>query len=330
MENQIPWVPAENSFTYLIPEMHLVENKLYEAIGRGEGTIYEMCRYLLKSGGKRLRPLLVLLCGKALKPEVGEDLITAGTAAELIHMASLVHDDIIDEALYRRGCPALNSLWGKKHAVLAGDFLFAKAFDLMVAEELYPVLNLMVTAIEEMCQGEIDQQNQLFQIELKETDYFTRINKKTGSLLAACCASGAIIGGGDYATKTALRNFGTNLGFTFQIVDDILDFTGQSEVMGKPVGQDLVQGNLTLPILYLLKHPQHGNKAKQLIEEKKLSSSAIQSLITLMVQTDLFDDIYSLARSFAQTAKEDLTELPRGIYRDILEQIVDKALVRKF
>jgi heptaprenyl diphosphate synthase len=317
------------SLLNLIPEMHLIESKLYQIIGSGKGTIHEMCSYLLQSGGKRLRPLLVILSGKTIIPHTNDKLIAAGAAAELIHMASLVHDDIIDESLYRRGKPSVNALWGKKHAVLAGDFLFARAFDLMVTENLYPVLKLMVTAIQNMCAGEIEQENFLYHTEQSETDYFNRINKKTAQLLSACCESGALISGGDQSTISALRTFGTNLGYVFQIIDDVLDFTGKSDIMGKPACQDLSQGNLTLPVIYLMQHPKYGNRIKNMISSRQLDQSNISVINQLLEANGFIKQALDICEHCAQNAKNELAHLPEGMYRNLLEQIVDKALNRK-
>lgn len=323
-----PWSAQQMKFSHIIPDMKQVEDLLYETIGTGHGTIGEMCTYLLGSGGKRLRPLLTVLSGKALDPECSMPLAAAGAAAELIHMASLVHDDIIDQSLYRRGKPSLYALWGQKNAVLAGDFLFAKAFDLLAGHQLFPVLQLMVQAIQEMCQGEITQSDNLFQVNQKEEDYFQRIDQKTGKLLAACCQSGAMIAHGTPAQEAALKSYGTFLGYTYQIVDDLLDFTGNSETLGKPVCQDLTQGNLTLPILYLIPHQEHGAWVRNIIGEKELNAANCAKIIHLMKQTGLLEQCQRVAAHCGDKAKNALIQLPSGMYRTMLEMMVDKALNR--
>lgn len=317
-----------NKLNHMVPEMLQVEDLLYQAIGTDKGTIGEMCTYLLESGGKRLRPLLIILSGKALNPHCEKKLIAAGAAVELIHMASLVHDDIIDQSLYRRGQPSIHSLWGQKNAVLAGDFLFAKAFDLLVSHQLFMVLQLMVKAIQEMCRGEIIQSTSLFQTNQKEADYFQRIDQKTGKLLAACCQSGAIIAQADPGQETALKNYGTYLGYTYQIIDDLLDFTGNSNILGKPVCQDLTQGNLTLPVLYLIQHPEQGPWVRNVIERKELNPANCAAIINLIKHTGLLAQSQKVADHCGDTAKNELSKIPAGMCRTMLEVIIDKALNR--
>jgi heptaprenyl diphosphate synthase len=311
-----------------IPEMNQVEELLYQTVAADKGTVGEMCTYLLESGGKRLRPLLTVLSGKALSPSPPKELTVAGAAVELIHMASLIHDDIIDQSLYRRGQPTIHSLWGQKNAVLAGDFLFAKAFDLLVSHRLFPVLKLMVAAIQEMCRGEITQSDYLFNTNQSGEDYFLRIEQKTGKLLSACCQSGAIIAGSNPEEETALKNYGTYLGYTYQIVDDLLDFSGNRENLGKPVCQDLAQGNLTLPVLYLMEHPEEGPWVRKIIENKDLNPAHCATIINLVQQTGLLEASQKTAVQCGENAKKELRKIPPGVYRNLLEEIVDKALNR--
>lgn len=312
-----------------LPELISLESGLDEITRVGNVTIYEMCQSLLKSGGKRLRPLLVILCGKALNPRNIDPLISVGMAAELIHMASLIHDDIIDQSYYRRGKPTVNSRWGEKQAVLAGDFLFAQAFDLLAAEELSPVIKIMVATITDMCSGEIDQLNQAYNINLTEKDYFERIEKKTAKLISSCCLAGALVAGANREALDSLERYGTNLGYAFQITDDLLDFTGESSIMGKPSGQDLASGNLTLPVIYLLHHPKRGTWVKNIIAKKQLDSNNLQIIISLLQETGLLEQGYSIAKHCGEIAKNELAAIPPGKYRDLLEHIVDKALERK-
>ncbi len=288
-----------------------------------------MCTYLLESGGKRIRPLLIILSGKTINSHPNEGLVAAGTAAELIHMASLVHDDIIDQSFYRRGKPSLFSLWGEKNAVLAGDFLFAKAFEILASSGLFTVLQLMVEAIQEMCQGEIAQSEKLFQTDQKEEDYFDRIYQKTGKFLAFCCQAGAIITKAKSEKQSALKTYGTYLGYTFQIIDDLLDFTGESEVLGKPVYQDLAQGNLTLPVLYLLQHPEHGPRIQEIMSRRQLDSASCALIINLVQENGLLEQTYHVAEHCAATAKAQLTKIPAGIYNNALEYLIGKALDRR-
>lgn len=315
-------------FQNIIPEMATIESMLYDIIARGENMVSKMCAHLLQSGGKRLRPLLVILSGKSLSPLDNNRLIVTGVAVELIHMASLVHDDVIDKSLSRRGSPTLNSLWDNQMAVLAGDYLFSKAFDLMTSHGLYQVLQLMTTAIQDMCAGEIEQASHFYDTKQKEEDYFDRIEKKTAKLIAACCQAGAIISQKDDDMATAMKIYGTNLGYTFQIADDLLDFTGNPAKLGKPICQDLTQGNLTLPVLYLLKHPQFGPWLKEIIINKKLDSANIKTISSILEETDILNQTYHVAKHCADVAKGELSKLPPSRYKDMLEMLTDMALDR--
>ncbi|MCR6545463.1 polyprenyl synthetase family protein [Dehalobacterium formicoaceticum] len=322
---------AKKEITVLVPEMHQVEELLYQTLAEAQGTIGEMGTYFLNSGGKRLRPLLIILSGKAtapLTPEREKNLIAAGAAVELIHMASLVHDDIIDQSLYRRGQPSVHALWGAKGAVLAGDFLFAKAFDILVSHNLFSVLKLMVLAIQEMCQGEILQSEQLFQTGQNEKDYFQRIEQKTGTLLAACCQSGALITQGNLRQVTGLKNYGTYLGYTYQITDDLLDFSGNSLDLGKPVCQDLRQGNLTLPILYLLQNQEAGSWVRQVIETKRLKPHHCAEILKILREEGFLLRTEEAAARCATMAKNELAGLSPSLNRTLLEIILEEALKR--
>lgn len=330
MENLITQNNHKLPIQTILPEMSQVENLLEQLLGSATGSIFSICRHLLESGGKRIRPLLVILSAKTLDRGDRENLIAAGASVELIHMASLVHDDVIDRSDFRRGRPSVHALWGEKAAVLTGDFLFAKAFDLLVSHRLHSVLQLMVTVIQNMCTGEINQLHQAFDINQQQTDYFNRIENKTAKLLAACCQCGTIIAGASRHQIMAFDVFGTNLGYTFQITDDILDFTGQKDIMGKPICQDLRQGNLTLPILFLIQHPEHGPWMKEIISRQKLDKMNVETILTLLHQTESLKNSYQAAKDCAQAAKNALREFPQSLYREMLDQLVDKALDRQF
>jgi heptaprenyl diphosphate synthase len=235
----------------LSPLLQAVEARLQEMGSDQAGALGVYAGHMIRAGGKRLRPLLVILCSGIDDP-VCQPLIDIATAAELIHTASLIHDDILDQAATRRGIPTLNRLQGNHTAVLAGDLLFATAFGLLARAHCSGALAVMTDAIRDMCQAEIEQKEALFQFSVTEGMYLSRIEKKTASLLAACCSAGALAGGQAPEAVASLAAYGRNLGLCFQITDDLLDFTGDSATLGKPSGSDLAQGILTLPVIYLL------------------------------------------------------------------------------
>ncbi len=304
-----------------------INEKLMGILVDGHSAIDEMCDHLINAGGKRLRPLLVLYSG-LLFSGPKEILLQAAAAAELVHMASLVHDDIIDESNVRRNRPSLNKLWGNRSAVLGGDYLFAKAFSVLAENHLIRSLNLTVEAIQEMCQGEIDQAGACFNLGLDVEQYYQRITKKTAVLLQCSCKSGAIIGGASETQTEQIAAYGLNLGLAFQIVDDILDFYGDSQVMGKPKHEDLVQGNLTLPIMLLLKHPVHGKWIKDLIEHRRFQAEELERVDSILIETGVIQKSFEIATSYIEDAKQNLRGLPENRYRDFLMDIADKLKMR--
>ncbi|HHX73961.1 MAG TPA: polyprenyl synthetase family protein, partial [Firmicutes bacterium] len=252
-----------------LPGLQQVESRLQE-LSRAEAGWTDAFSYVVTNGGKRLRPALVLLCG-SFAPAFRSILVDVACAAELIHTASLVHDDVIDEAAYRRSRPTLSASFGQRQAVLYGDFLFAKAFSLLTGHGLSSVLGNMTRAISLMCEGEISQARALYDCRQTEADYYAYIYKKTAFFISACCLSGAEAGGLQQPLPNLLAAYGLQLGYAFQITDDLLDFTGQAETTGKPVLKDMREGYLTLPVLKLLRHPQHGHAARKIIEERAFS-----------------------------------------------------------
>ncbi len=235
------------------PLLMAVEGRLQEVASEQAGIPGAYAGQVIRAGGKRLRPLLVILCSGLADPS-RQALIDMAAAAELIHTASLIHDDILDQADTRRGAATINHLQGNHTAVLIGDFLFAAAFGLLTRTGCPEAVALMTGAIQAMCQAEIEQKEAVFQFSVTEHRYLDRIEKKTAALLAACCGAGALTGGAAPEDVASLMAYGRNLGLCFQITDDLLDFTGDSAALGKPAGADLAQGILTLPVIYLLQN----------------------------------------------------------------------------
>lgn len=245
-----------------------VRERIQHLIERAHGELRQAVDYLFASEGKLLRPTLVWLCAEAYhdySPQhrtiVGnldkDAIVDFAAAAEMIHVASLVHDDVIDEALTRRNAVSLNVRFSNHTAVLAGDFLFASAFELLSKHASKGVISLMTDAIARMCHGEIHQKVALYDPGTTEQGYFDRIEGKTAALIAACCEGGARLAGADDETARRFRRYGHKLGLAFQIVDDILDLDGDPDELGKPTGQDLRQGVITLPVIRLLAHSDY-------------------------------------------------------------------------
>lgn len=313
---------------YSMPELTQVEIKLKELLDDTPGLTGEVCQYLLTAGGKRIRPLLACLSGKLYKME-NQDLINCAAALELIHMASLVHDDIIDEADYRRGKPSINSLWGSHIAVLTGDFLFAKAFSLLSSSHLSPILKIVTKAIDAMCQGEIEQG--MMKGNLKQTieDYLNRIEKKTGKLIIASCSVGPLLAESNPVELFSLQNYGLYIGYAFQIIDDLFDLQGETELLGKPIGIDLEQGLFTLPILQLLGNSLYNASTIRILNEFPLTSKNILELQQLLTNSGAYAATYNQAIEFIDLAKEQLTVFSPSEVITALSSLADYIIERK-
>lgn len=274
----MPLAPSQSVAVSLEP----VQRRIEAALGRVSGELRAAAGHLFAAGGKGLRPTLVLLSAEACACDAAtrrtpdwEAVHDVAAAAEMIHVASLIHDDIIDEARARRGRPAVNRRFGNHTAVLAGDFLFAAAFGLLSPHAHSGVVTLFTDAIAQMCQGEMMQKDQAYDPNVTEPQYTARVRGKTAALLAACCESGARLAGADEPACEALRGFGLNLGLAFQIIDDILDFEGDEERMGKPAGTDLLQGNLTLPVIRLLERSHWRQRIAPRITSRQIDQETL-------------------------------------------------------
>lgn len=286
-------------------------------------SILEMNRYLLESPGKRIRPALVILSAYASNSEKKdrvnqEELIAISAAVELIHMASLIHDDTIDHAHIRHNKPSINSKWGNEVSIALGDYLYSKAFELIALCKNAEVLTCLAQAMVAMCEGELSQVKERDNAGLKKTQYIVVIKQKTASLMASCCRAGAASVKGKLVYKQALTNYGLNFGIAFQVMDDYLDITSTNEEMGKPTGLDMAMGELTLPLLTLSEEERKGlleinkntKKGRLLIKEMLEESGAF-------VKTRRFIDSHILK------AKESLTPCKNSEYKRSLEDMAD-------
>ncbi len=320
--------------------IELLDRELFKTLADSKGKIRDMCFHLLNAGGKRVRPLLVLYSGLAIRsaaseynicparstanfndPLLTEGLVQASVAAELIHMASLVHDDIIDNSDMRRNRDSINKVWGRHFAVLGGDYLFAKAFGILSGSRLINSMGYMVEAIQNMCQGEIEQADNLFDCNISMENYNDRIAKKTAIFIDCCCRSGAAAVGGEESNIKTLGNFGYNLGMAYQIVDDILDFLGNPDVTGKPKSEDLRNGIITLPVILLLNHERYGEWLRDVIKKREMTEQVICKITEALKETGAIRKAYSIALAHIQEAVASLDSLPHSQYLGFLHEI---------
>lgn len=309
------------------PELLFVEDQLQLIFNKAEGLIHQTCISLLQAGGKRIRPLLTLYSGMCFAP-LTPLMLKSAVAAELIHMASLIHDDVIDESATRRGEPTVSAQHGNHKAILTGDYLFAEAFNILSTHQLQSSMNYFIEAIQAMCEGEVNQADQHFSSSLDKQHYFDLIAKKTGILLAACCQSGSSLAGVSSEVTNLMREYGLNIGYAYQITDDILDISGDADSLGKPVGVDLMNGNITLPILYLLDNPIYGNWLREILNTRKITLQGSQSLKEALICSGSIEQAYSTASKCIENAKACLDKVPSSTYKAALLELADSILHR--
>lgn len=287
-----------------------VHKRLQEVLYCGNPEFDHILNYLAENSGKMLRPRMVFLSG-ALYPNDENRLIDIAVAVELIHMASLVHDDIIDNSELRRGKPSLNQRWGNQVSVLTGDYLFAAAFNLISLSNSPEVMEKLTTTIKVMCSGEIRQLGLLFDLNLSEEDYFDKTYRKTACLFASSCAVGAILGKAPQKQIRMLEQYGLYLGYAYQIIDDVLDFVSDSELLGKPVASDLSQGNITLPVILALKDHRQGEKLRNILQNGVSQPSQLNQVQEILEESGALEESVYLSRQYLELGLTLLEELPQ-------------------
>ena len=302
--------------------LRVLEEQIGQAISE-DPFIFEACAPLFK-GGKRLRPMLFLLCANSKKNLPLERTMPLATALELIHTASLVHDDIIDTSKKRRGVETANSKYGAQIAVLVGDYLFAKAFQL-VAENSYgaEVTTILSKLVKNLCVGEIMQDRSLYEVPTL-TEYYTRINLKTAIFLSSCCRLGAIVANMTEREIENLTAYGSGLGLAFQIVDDLLDFFGDEKITGKPQGGDLKSGVITLPVIRALEVSDNSAELKKIVT----SGTDVDAAIKIILDTDAVDYCRTRAEAHIDSARINLPFTLKNSVALALEQVADFVVDR--
>ena len=244
-------ITGKEIFDLIHDDLERVEKEISLETVASVEVVTQIGQYLQESGGKRLRPSLLLLASKLIG-DGGESAIHLGAVVEIIHAATLVHDDVIDDARTRRGRPSANAQWGNHTSVLAGDWLYMEAFQLALRERNFHVLELLIGLTQMMVEGELLQLERIGRIKVTEADCMELVDRKTACLFSVCAKLGALVSGADSQTEERLGDYAWNLGMAFQLVDDLLDFTSRETVLGKPVGNDLREGKVTLPLVYAL------------------------------------------------------------------------------
>ncbi len=286
----------------------------------------ELGTHLLNGGGKRLRPALALLSGQAVGGRI-EDIVPVAAACELIHMATLVHDDLVDESVRRRGVPTIHARWGIPVAVLLGDHLFARGFAVLARHGNPRIVRMMSEVVSQMCAGEIAELAAQWDTEATEDGYFERIFAKTGRFISECCRMGAAAAGASPATEEALATYGRGIGVCFQVVDDILDLTAEETTLGKPTGSDLRAGVYTLPVLRALQG-RDGTAIRGWLRRKPLDDAALVAVRELVRHGDGLPYAGKKAMEMVRQAQAQLLELPPSRYRESLGHLAEELVHR--
>ena len=287
----------------------------------------KLLEHSLKSGGKRIRPALVLLSGKFYNYDLSY-LLPMATAVEIMHTATLVHDDVIDNSLVRRGRPTINKVWGEDKAILLGDYLLAKSEELVADTQNLRVIRLLAQTFMTISSGELNQAFSAFNLEQTRRQYLQRISGKTACLLSLATESGAILSQAPEKSVEALKGYGYNLGIAFQIVDDILDFIGTEEEMGKPIGSDLAQGTLTLPAILLLERYPEDNPVRRLFQNEDRQRN-IELAMELVRNSSITQECYAVASDYCARACHNLSLLPDNASRRSLIKLADYVVKRR-
>jgi len=309
-------------------EMREFETFFANSLKTDHGLLDKISHYIIKRKGKQLRPMLVFLSAR-LFSEPQEKTYIAAALIELLHTATLVHDDVVDEAMTRRGFFSINALWKNKIAVLFGDYLLSRGLLLSINNDAFDLLKIVATAVKEMSEGELLQQEKSRRMKVNEEVYYRIIQQKTASLIAACCAMGAAASNASEEDKQKMYDLGMSIGIAFQIKDDLLDL-GFGGDIGKPVGADIQENKITLPIIFALEKGSEGQKKqiKALLKKKNISSSDLLGLQQILMETKAVAFAQQSMIRYADQAKNVLSSFPESEVSNAFQQLVDFTIQR--
>lgn len=294
-------------------------------------AVTAIARHLQANGGKRLRPILLLLSAK-LTGEVNDNAIRLAAVVEMIHTATLVHDDVIDQASTRRGKPAANVVWGNQTCVLAGDWLYMQAFQIALRQRNFTILDVLISLTQLMVEGELLQLERLGRIDITEADYMDLVDRKTASLFSACARLGALVAGADEAMEAKLADYAWNLGMAFQLVDDVLDFTARESILGKPVGNDLREGKVTLPLIYALRRATPDEKAQveAVLREGSYDGVPLRAILPMLERYDGVGQARRRAQDFTERARAIISTFPESACQRALYSVTELITEREY
>ena len=313
----------------VMPDLDAINAVIREQMHSDIVLIGRIADYIINAGGKRIRPILLLLMAKAFGYQ-GTQHHTLAATVEFIHTATLLHDDVVDEADLRRGRPSANTLFGNAASVLVGDFLYTRAFQMMVSVDSMPVQRVLADATNLIAEGEVMQLMNARSADLDEAGYRQVIYSKTAKLFEAACQLGAMVAGASDQAVAAAAAYGRSLGNAFQLIDDLLDYAGDADTMGKLAGNDLKEGKMTLPLIWLMAHGTDAQKTaiRQSIEEG--DESCFDAVLEAVRTSGALDYTYQMAKQEADAAIQAIADLPDGVFRQSLVDLSLFSVDRKF
>jgi octaprenyl-diphosphate synthase len=326
----IALLTAREIFDLVRDDLVLVEEELTRHSSAAFEPVAEITSYLLGGGGKRLRPALLLLSAR-YAGSTGNGAIRLAAVVELLHSATLIHDDVIDSADTRRGRPSANSRWGNHRSVLAGDWLYMQSFQMALEERNFRILDVLIDLTQKMVEGELIQLEKIGRIDVTEADAVRLATYKTACLFSGCARLGAVLGGFEGENEEALAAYGRYTGLAFQLVDDLLDFTASAKQLGKPVLSDLKEGKVTLPLIYAMENG-HGDARElvtQVLKEKGFDSVRPETLAAMVQESGALDRARNLAYDYARRAKACLNGNKDSEYGRALRTLPDFVLDRE-
>lgn len=330
-----PSVEEESSLTigevfeFVRDELASVEDILRNGLSSEVQLIGQVGRYVFESGGKRMRPLLTILSSKVCGYQGSSHLIMAAVT-ELIHTATLLHDDVVDHAELRRGARSVNALWSSETSILVGDFLFTRSFFMMVGQKDLRILELISRACCQLAEGEILELAKSGDPDIGEEDYLEIVKNKTAVLISAACQLGPLLAK-RYEWEELLGAYGMNLGMAFQLVDDLLDYSAAEWELGKTIGKDIQEGKVTLPIIRTLQSctPQERSRLADVIRSRSVSPRDLQDVFETVHQYDGLDYTRAMARNYVEKAKANLKDIPASKAKDSLIAVAEFVASRK-
>ena len=318
---------AQRIYDTVADDFSRVNDLIIKRLSSDVPLVEKIAQYIIESGGKRLRPLLVLLSSQAIGYK-GDDHLKLAAVIEFLHTATLLHDDVVDTSDLRRGRSTANARWGNAPSVLVGDFLYARAFEMMVELQSLRIMSVLSRATAVIAEGEVMQLTNVKNPDLSESQYMEVIHNKTAMLFEAASHSGALLAGASSDQEIALRDYGKHLGLAFQLVDDVLDYRGDAEAMGKNVGDDLAEGKTTLPLIYAMEKGVESER--QLIRQaiRKGGLDDLHAILQIVDRSGALEYTMAKAREQATLAAACLDALPASDHRNAMTLLADLAVSR--